>query len=269
MGFMDKVRRIERRIEKLAARSDVALQPIEIRKAALDEVEDLVEPSGRSRRVFPYNRVTVEVVAAGARERAAVESVLGKGSDLGAAVAGRLREAGCAPVPAVDVRLKIARKPGSDWETGRVFRVLCDRVEPDAPPAAGPTAAGADSAQVVVIKGEATRRSYALTGERVNVGRLAEVLDKDKRVVRRNHVVFTDVDTAANRTVSRAHAHIGRTPSGDHRLFDDGSTHGTRLFRDGRTIAIPSGSPRGTTLRHGDEIFFGQAAVRYVVAPKA
>ncbi len=45
MSIIENVRRLEKRIEKLAERSDVPLQPIEVRKAALDEIEDLVEPA--------------------------------------------------------------------------------------------------------------------------------------------------------------------------------------------------------------------------------
>ena len=64
-----------------------------------------------------------------------------------------------------------------------------------------------------------------------------------------------------NQTVSRAHAHI-RSPDGEYRLFDDRSSSGTRIFRGGQTIALPPGSPRGTRLKAGDEIYFGQAQVR-------
>ena len=44
MGILDNVRKIEKRIEQLAERTDIPPQPIEIRKAALDEIEDLVQP---------------------------------------------------------------------------------------------------------------------------------------------------------------------------------------------------------------------------------
>jgi hypothetical protein len=65
--------------------------------------------------------------------------------------------------------------------------------------------------------------------------------------------------------VSRAHAHITATPTGEYRLFDDRSSSGTRILRSGRTIALPAGSPRGTKLQPGDEIFFGQACVRFEI----
>lgn len=258
MGILDKVHRIEKRIEKLAERSDIPPQPLEIRKAALDEIEDLVQASGRSCRVFPYNQVTLEVVAK-AGQRAAMEAVLGEEGNLASAVTERLRAAGCAVPRDLAVRMRIVRRPGSEWETGRVFRVLCEKA---AAAAAGPGSPDVRPASLAVVKGEAVHRAFALKAERTNIGRLAEVLDHDKRVVRRNQVVFTDRDNGINQTVSRAHAHIARMRDGGYRLFDDHSSCGTRIFRGGRTIALPAGSPRGTRLQSGDEIYVGQACLR-------
>ena len=154
------------------------------------------------------------------------------------------------------------KRSGPEWETGRVFRVVCERVEADAQPVeAGRSTA--EPARIVVLKGEATRKTFVLGGERANIGRLAEVVDKDKQVVRRNHVVFTEREDGVNQTVSRAHAHIAVTAGGDYRLFDENSSYGTRIVRAGRTIALPAGSPRGTKLQPGDEIYFGQACVRF------
>jgi hypothetical protein len=264
MGILDNVHKIEKRIEKFAERSDIPLQPLEIRKAALDEIEDLVEPSGRARRVFPYNQVTVEVVVAQAGQRAAMEAVLGEQGGMASAVTERLRGAGCAAPRDLDVKLKLVRRPGAEWETGRVFRVVCGK-KATAQAATSPGPASARPAAVAVIRGEATHKAYGLKTERTNIGRLDEVLDRDKRVVRRNQVVFTDRENGINQTVSRAHAHIVRTPDGSYRLFDDHSSCGTRVFRGGRTIALPSGSPRGTRLQTGDEIYVGQACLRFEI----
>lgn len=261
MGILDKVTKLEKRLEKLAARDDVALEPVEIRRAILDEIEDLVQPGPRSHPVFPYNRVNVAVVAGEASRKAALEAVLGDDPALQTAVEERLREAGCSRVRDLEVRTRYVRKAGSDWE-GRPFRVSCQR-EPavEAPPAP----VNAAAAQVVVVKGASPRKTYVLAGERTNIGRTAEVLDHDRRVVRRNQVVFAEGGDPANETVSRAQAHILRTSEGEYRLFDDRSAHGTRIFREGRTIALPSGSPRGVRLQPGDEIYFGQAAVRFEI----
>lgn len=263
MGILDKVAKLEKKIEKLAARGDVAPEPVEIRRAILDEVEEGVQAGPRSKPVFPYNRVTVAVVAPDAKTKASLEAVLGDEAELRSAVEERLHEAGCQKVPGLEVRVKYARKPGSDWNTGRVFQVTCQREEAIEPPAA-PTPA-VTSAQLVVVKGASPRKTYLLTAERTNIGRIAEVLDKERRVARRNQVVFAEAGDPVNETVSRAQAHILRAPTGEYRLFDDHSSHGTRIFRAGRTIALPSGSPRGVKLQAGDEIYFGQACVRFEV----
>lgn len=269
MGIIDKVRRLEQQLERLAERTDIPMQPIEIRKAALDEVEDLVQPTGRARKVFPFDRLTVEVVASEPAHRAALEAVLGQESDLDAAVRERLKTAGCPEPRGLSVRLRVVKKAGAEWETGRVFRLLCERSAPDAERGeAGREQARTPGAQpaparVTVVKGEATRKSYVVSAERTNIGRLAEVVDKDKRVVRRNQVVFTDAENGINQTVSRAHAHIVATAKGEFRLFDDHSSYGTRVFRSGRTITLPAGSPRGSRLQSGDEIYIGQACVRF------
>jgi hypothetical protein len=264
MSILDNVRKMEKRIEKFVERSDVPPQPLEIRKAALDEIEDLAEPSGRSRRVFPYDQVTLEVVVVQPGQRAAIEAVLGEPGDLAGAIVERLRAAGCSAPRDLGVRLKIVKRPGAEWETGRVFRVLCERRQ-QARAEGSVAPAGAVPATVTVVKGEATHRAFTLKAERTNIGRLPEVFDRDKRVVRRNQVVFTDRENGINQTVSRAHAHIQRAPGGEYRLFDDHSSCGTRVFRGGRTIALPAGSPRGTRLAAGDEIYVGQACLRFDV----
>ncbi len=65
-----------------------------------------------------------------------------------------------------------------------------------------------------------------------------------------------------NATVSRRHAHI-RSAEGEYRLSGDGSEFGTRIFRDGRSIEVPSGDRRGERLRPGDEIYLGRACLRF------
>jgi hypothetical protein len=265
MGILDKVTRIEKRIERLATRRGVVRQPLEVRRAVLDEIEELMQPAGRSRRVFPFNRVVVEVVAADAKQRAAIEAVLEGDGGLDAAIAQRLREAGCPPPADLEVQLKFVRAAKAGWEEGRSFRVVCERRE--RPPAAAVSGKpGPDvQAHVVVLKGEASRKQYALSSACTNVGRLAEVLDRDHRVVRRNQVVFLDSQDEASQTVSRVQAHICFVAPAEFRLYDDRSAYGTRILRGGRTIAIPSGSPKGVKLRSGDEIYFGHASVRFEI----
>jgi hypothetical protein len=268
--------------------------------------------------VFPYDRLTIEVLArrretaagtakTAAPERAELEAVLSPEDGLIDAIRERLQEAGCDRVGRLDVSVRIVSRARPEWKPGALFQVTYQRSEAaGAPPAAPPVAAGPRpraskpaaaepaspgagasaagtgagraspapaamdaaslrQAQLVVLEGEATKKAYTLSGERTNVGRLAEVSDKHRRVVRRNQVVFLDADTETNQTVSRAQAHIRFTPPAQFRLFDDHSSYGTRIMRDGRMIELPSGSPRGVQLRAGDEIYFGRARMLFQV----
>jgi hypothetical protein len=303
MGILDKVVKIEKGIEKLAVRKDVPATPIEIRRAILDDIEEQAQPAGRSRKVFPYDRLTIEVLAGGARRgdarvapstpsapaRQELDAVLNPEEGLVEAIRERLHEAGCDRVGRLQVSVKVIRKARPDWKPGSLFQVTYERTvgaelacpEPSrgAPPkhpgaTSAPAAAGLKTrpaaetasaeprqAQIVVLEGNAAKKAYTLNADRTNIGRLAEVTDRHRRVVRRNQVVFLDIDSDVNQTVSRAQAHIRFAPPAEYRLYDDHSSDGTRILRDGRMIELPSGSPRGVKLRAGDEIYFGRARV--------
>lgn len=301
MSILDKVVRIEKTIEKLAARKDSPVTALEIRRAILDDVEEHVAPAGRSRRVFPYDEITVEVLgapdarasqtttsrrAAGRTlpSRAELTAVLDPDEGLSEAIRERLQQAGCERVGHLQLTVNVLRKARPDWKADTLFRITYNRSEgagaprpQPAPPKsavvpsrpAGAVATteprGAVQAQIVVLEGNATKKAYTLSGERTNIGRLAEVTDRHQRVVRRNQVVFLDDAADTNQTVSRAQAHIRFTPPAEYRLFDDHSSYGTRILRDGRMIELPSGSPRGAKLQAGDEIYFGRARVVFQI----
>ena len=94
--------------------------------------------------------------------------------------------------------------------------------------------------KLTVINGSADKPAYALTLDRINLGRCAEVRDSRNRLLRTNHVAFTDAAGAINETVSRAaRAHRLQREHGDYRLFDDRSAHGTTIVRNGKTISVP------------------------------
>ena len=116
--------------------------------------------------------------------------------------------------------------------------------------------------EVAVLRGTAERRNYSLVAARIDLGRCAEVRDSRRRLIRTNHIAFTEEPDGVNLTVSRQHAHITCDSRTRHiRLHDDGSGHGSGIVRDGRTVSVPRGS-RGVRLRSGDEIVLGEARVR-------
>jgi hypothetical protein len=269
MDFLGKARKLESQISRTL---DVAVegfvgrsprQPIEVVQAIVDCAEQQVQPAGRGRRVFPFNQLIVHVVAASRPDRARLAAVIEGPPSLQQRLSQRLSAAGCAASP-LDVQVVYVSKPKPGWRTLE-YHVAFDRVE---------TSAHSDETESVsltveptrldlnVLTGMAERRTYTFTGGRIDIGRRAEVLDQQQRLIRRNHIAFVEGDADANRTVSRRHAHIAFIPnSREYRLRDDGSARGTAVLRNGRTIRVPEGA-RGIRLESGDEIALGEARLR-------
>ena len=233
---------------------------ISLHRAILEEVETHVETVARGQRVFPYARLAVTLVAADPGRRAVLESAFGE--RLNSDIVEALTAAGCELPKGFTVEVTTA-------ETGdRTFQIEYSTKPTETPAAvAGPAAEPAVPARLVVAKGRAVEPEYTLEKVRTNLGRMAELMDTDQRVTRRNDVVFEEGGDEANGTVSRRHAHIKREGP-DYRICDDGSEFGTRVFRDGRSIDVPSGNRRGEKLRPGDEIYLGRACLRFETEPR-
>lgn len=267
MDIVGKAKKLERSIARtldaavgeLVGASSSA--PLEIVHAVVERAEHEIIEAGRGHRVFPFNRITLHVVA-GARDaaaRARFAAVVDGPPSLAERVRGRLQAAGCKPADIV-VHLTYATKAGKQWESAD-YHVEFGRQDAAVTPAAAAPLEPAPL-QLTVAQGKAARRSYTFTGGRVDLGRRAEVLDAKQRVVRTNHVAFDEEGPEANRSVSRRHAHVTYHPtSREYRLQDDRSVHGTSVVRNGRTIAVPAGS-RGVRLENGDEILLGQARIK-------
>ena len=218
-----------------------------VHRAILEEIEGKVQVVARGRRVFPFARVIVTLVAGEPERRAMLESAFGErlGEDVRAAMEG----SSCELPRGFSIEVRTAESGLRSFEIQYVAEA-----------AARPVKTG--TGRLVVVKGKTDRDEYALGRSRTNIGRMPELTDADHRVVRRNDVVFEEGADEANATVSRKHAHI-RLEGGDYRLCDDGSEFGTRVFRDGRSIDVPTGERRGEKLRPGDEIYLGRACLRF------
>ena len=220
-----------------------------LHRAILAEVEGKVQIVARGRRVFPFARVVVTLVAAEAQRRAILQAAFGErlGADIREAMDGS--------------RCELPRGFSVEVRTAEAGLHAFD-IEYSAEPVKTQAAAAAASGRVILVKGKTASSEYTLGKARINIGRMSELTDADHRVVRRNDVVFEEGADEANATVSRKHAHI-RLDAGDYRLCDDGSEFGTRVFRDGRSIEVPTGDRRGEKLRPGDEIYLGRACLRF------
>jgi hypothetical protein len=224
-----------------------------LHRAILAEVEGKVQIVARGRRVFPFARLVVTLVAAEAERRTLLQAAFGE--RLGADIRAALEGSECELPRGFSVEVRTA-------EAGlRAFDIAYS-VEPVKTQVAAQTATTAAPGRVILVKGKTESPQYTLEKVRTNIGRMTELTDADHRVVRRNDVVFEEGADDANATVSRKHAHI-RLDAGDYRLCDDGSEFGTRVFRDGRPIEVPAGDRRGEKLRSGDEIYLGRACLRF------
>jgi len=269
MDFAGKAQKIERKLTRtldaaigeLVGRDEPA--PLEIVHAVLDRAEREIQEIGRGRRVFPFTRVRV-LLLAGPRDRetrARLDAVLTGPPSLADRLAERLAAAGCAGV-SVATELAYVKQRGADWRDTR-YHVVFDRVEAGAAPVPPAARTAVPRLKLTVLKGSAAQRAYVFTGGRIDIGRRAEVVDQRQRLIRTNHVAFAEDGAEENQSVSRRHAHI-EFAGGGYRILDDRSAHGTSVVRAGRTIKVPAGA-RGARLSSGDEIALGQARLRVTI----
>jgi hypothetical protein len=273
---MNVFKQIERRIDEqmkklLGGGASGAGQPggrelVEIHRAILEDVVAHVETLPRGRRVFPYDQLAVTIPVPDPSRRAAFDVAFVEGDALASAVRAFLAQEGCEMPASLQVETTLADEPMPDF-ADRGFHIRYGKAESSRSAVAGPAPSSRRQAAprvlVTVLNGHADRETYELVRPVINIGRIAEVLDARQRLTRRNDIAFDESSDPPNSSVSRAHAHI-RYDSGDqvYRLFDDSSAHGTSVFRDGRLTTVPPGG-RGLRLESGDEVYFGQARVRF------
>ena len=283
MDLLGKARKLESTIARKldsAARELMgsgAHEPIEIVNLIVEAVEHEVQSSGRGRRVFPFNRIAVSVLAPSRDARARLEAILEGEPPLRQRIVERLRAARCQVEDVADVAVEVAYvgRPQKGWPHAD-FHVEFYREPP--PPlrgfgaqahvnaAAETTEVSCNRIELTVLLGTAEQTTYALAADRIDLGRSVEVRDSRHRLIRMNHVAFIERGGEVNQSVSRRHAHIAYdSQSGHYRLHDDGSVHGTGVIRNGRTIAVPAGS-HGVRLRSGDEVVLGDARVRVTLS---
>jgi len=278
MDILAKARQLEaklaRTVDRAAARMMVPgnREPLEIAHAVVEAVEREVQPAGRGRQLFPFNRLHVRVVAPTPHVQARFEATFAMEPTLAQRIHARLESARCMPADlAVDV--SYVEAAGDGWNAPDVH-VEFERV--DAPPVQELVAATAPVAveepapgvEIEVAAGDAAQATYSFDFARIDLGRCVEVRDRRNQLVRRNHVVFADTDDAINRTVSRRHAHLDYS-AGEraYRVYDDGSEQGTAVARGGKTISVPPGA-RGVRLQPGDEILLGHARLKVRVVAR-
>ena len=235
-------------------------RPLEIREAIVEDIERLAEPAGHGRRVMPYTHFSVTVLAAQKHDRLRLKAAL---SDIEDVLRVRLRELRCSVPAEFSMTVKYARRAPPDWRPNQHLSIVYDSREQG--PADTARRKELPKLRVAVVRGEATRSSYTFAGRNVRIGRGAKPVDA-RGQPRLNDVVFTEEGDAHTQTVGRAHASIRYEPARrEYRIFDDGSQNGTRILREGMILDVIRRDLVGVTVKSGDEIQLGTAAIRVVI----
>lgn len=279
MDILAKARQLEARLARTVDRAAARVmpaggrEPLEIAHAVVDAVEREVQPAGRGRHLFPFNRIRVAVAAPSPHARARFEATFAMEPTLAQRIHARLETAGCVPSD-LAVAVEYVEAAGTGWSAPDVHvefeRVDAPALTPEPPQEPAPVVVEEPppAVEIEIVAGEAEQPAYVFQFARIDFGRCTEVRDRRNHLVRRNNVAFADTDSALNRTVSRRHAHLEySTADRTYRICDDGSEQGTAVARNGRTIAVPPGA-RGVRLQPGDEILLGHARLRVRVVPR-
>ena len=260
MSFLSEVEKtIEREFRKW---TEKAFGPAEsdelllVHHGILDEVGAKVQTARRGERIFPFNHLLVRLASPDAARRALFEAAFSEQHRLENDIRDCLTAAGCEIPTVFSVEIETAESGPKSVEI-----LYANRTAAPVP------TAKRSPARLIIARGKAGQDSFVLDKPRVNIGRLAELTDSRQRVVRRNDIVFEDGADEANATVSRGHAHIRLdAEKSEYRICDDSSEYGTRIFREGRSIEVPSGGKRGERLNPGDEIYLGRACLRFEIS---
>jgi hypothetical protein len=263
---VSRLQKLERRIDQKlrqvlrSSSPDETREPLEVRRAILDEIASRTDTLARGKLSFGYSQVHVRVLVPEPERRRSYELMFLEADSL-----------------TRDIKSDFAERKVEFPTRLKVEVELVDRLPPGvsdrgfdvsySSPQASPLLPDTIPIRLTVLVGNAEKNEYCFTKQRINLGRLAEVVDSDLRTVRRNDLPLNDDSTAANSTVSRAHAHIEFHPEeARFRLFDDGSAHGTTVIRDGSVIPVPQGTSKGVVLQPGDEIILGKVRIRFEYA---
>jgi len=232
--------------------------PLELLHATLDQLEAKIQPAGRGRRIFPYDRIVVRITQPGA-DAAAVESIF---SGLEARLRERLQELRCDAREVIEVSVAVCEADGDSEQP--ILSVECSAAERERP-SPNVTVTGYPPLRITVVKGRCADPEYLFEEPVVAIGRTAEPTDAFGQV-RYNHVAFLEERDGINETVGRAHARLQFDPSSGHyHLFNEGSSNPTSILRSGRVIRVAPRDPRGVRVQSGDQLQLGRAVLRVML----
>lgn len=228
---------------------------LEVRREILNDIRGHIEPKGGGKNVFLYNSIVINIAAESGERVNFLERALGEDDELDQTVIALLSEAGC-PVRGIHVTVQVL-EDAVLASSSRPFRIDYLNLKGLQTRA---VAKPRPKIRLIIIRGQADSADYVFDADRVNLGRLKEVVSDREGLRRRNDVAFAETETS----VSREHAYIRYdADAGKFRLFDSLSQRGTSAFREGRRFEVPKGPTRGFQLSPGDEIHLGDTRLRF------
>lgn len=274
---MSILRKLEKTLDDLV-RSPFASRPrpevdregaeaIELYREAIERIASRAVPGKRGDRLFPYDKVRIELRAPDAERRAVLETIFEPGQlleDVKSALREERVETPAGLAVTMECREDLEGEMRVLFEKTPVSPAEVPEAAPEAP--AEPVNVVFERTPVVLttLTGAASEPEFRLDRSRLHIGREREVPDANGKTLRHNELCFPEGGHEANLTVSRTHAHLRfHERSGEWRIYDDGSTFGTAVYRDGNRIEVPPHASRGVLLKPGDEVHLGQVRVRF------
>ncbi len=210
MDILDKARKLESTLARTLDRAahqwagSARREPLEVVHAIVEAIGERLEPAGRGAHVFPFNKLTLSVLAGSRETRARFAAVFEAEPTLQERITKRLHDAGCAPAD-LRVHARYVSRREAQWSRPD-FHIEFARIQQTEWPA--PARGPACALKLTVVHGLAERLNYSLSLPRINLGRCAELRDSRNRLVRTNHVAFTDMyhrPQPQRLTATRAH----------------------------------------------------------------
>jgi hypothetical protein len=262
MKLWDKIWEVEQNIRKRVENAfgrETSQMPLEVRREILEQVEARIAID-KGVKLFSFERLEIHLNPATMAQCDVFDMAFLANDSLKSDIRNKLHEAQAPHGERLEIFVELHKPDGPDQagnphrELFRLNFVKQDQSRPRETP----------ESSMEIIKGSVEQAIYRLRKERILIGRLSEVTDLEGRMVRKNDVVFSDNGDDINSTVGRIHARIWFDhDKQEFRIMDEASRYGTRIARDGRSIEVPGGNSRGVRLKSGDEIYFGQACMRF------
>ena len=262
MGIWDRLTKAEEalrmRLEK-AFGHGTAKAPLEVRREILERVESRMTADDGGK-AFSFEKVVLRLKPPTKTLHDVFQTAFLENSSLKADIRRTLADAQARHPDDLQIVVELLPAPEEEEShpaAGAMFQMEFVKIDPwrgrEIP-----------EAKLVITRGAAEQPEYRMKKGRVLVGSAHEVLDREGRMIRRNDLVFIDNGDEINSTVGRIHARIWfDSESWGFYVVDEASRYGTRIVREGHSIEVPGGNLTGVLLRSGDEVYFGQASLRF------